>query len=209
VPQAGERPYWADYVLDEFDHTAFEPGAVVLDLGCGRGKQLDELRERGAHAFGLDLRTSDLVACCARGRPVMKAIGERLPLRSDSLDGIVCKVVVPLTDEAALMSEAARVLRPGGDAYFTYHGAGYYLRYLLCPSPSYKFRAYGLRSLVNSWFYAAAGRRLPGWVGDTLYQSRARLNRYYERLGLRLVRETPSPAFLRFPVFIYHHIRKT
>ncbi|MDX1576873.1 MAG: methyltransferase domain-containing protein [Gemmatimonadota bacterium] len=205
----GNGYYWADYVLEDFEHAAFEPGDVVLDLGCGPGHQLDALIERGATAFGLDVLESDLAACRGRGLDVFRAVGEEVPLRTGSLDGIVCKVVVPLTDEAAVLSETARVLRAGGEACFTYHGAGYYLRYLLGRPPHAAFRFYGLRTLVNGWYYALFGRRLPGWLGDTIYQSRARLARHYERYGLELVRESPSPTFLGWPVFLYHHLRKT
>ena len=39
--------------------------------------------------------------------------------------------------------------RPGGRARVTYHGAGYYLRYLE-NGPGLMPRIYGLRSLVNT-----------------------------------------------------------
>jgi len=119
------------------------------------------------------------------------------------MDGVVCKVVMPYTDEARVMGEMGRVLKPGGRAIVCYHGAGYYLRYLL-EGPSWKRRLYGLRTLVNTWAYALTGRRLPGLAGDTLYQSRRRLARYYRAGGIVLVADSPARDYLTYPVFVYH-----
>ena len=99
------------------------------------------------------------------------------------------------------------MLKPGASAHLCYHGVGYYLRYLLCAS-SLKLRFYGLRTLVNTWFYIVTERRVPGFLGDTLFQSRRRLARYYRQSGLSLQKESPSPSFLGCPVFIYHSVRK-
>jgi hypothetical protein len=131
-----------------------------------------------------------------------------MPFRTQSLDGIVCKVVVPYTDEALVLNEVGRLLRTTGTARVCYHGAGYFLRYLLCVTCHWKFRLYALRSLVNTWIYGLFGRRLPGFVGDTLYQSRRRLGNCYRRSHLRLVEEHPSRTFLGFPVFIYRIVEK-
>ena len=98
---------------------------------------------------------------------------------------MICKVVVPYTDERRAIGEWARVLRPGARARVTYHGAGYYARYLI-DGPGLMLRIYGLRSLVNTWWYAATDRRLPGFVGDTLYQSAKRLATYYREFDLVL-----------------------
>ena len=73
---------------------------------------------------------------------------------------------------------------------------------------AFPFRVYGLRTLVNTWAYATTGRRLPGFFGDTLYQSERRLTRYYRQHGLVLRRRTESKSFLGRPVFLYHTLEK-
>ncbi len=115
---------------------------------------------------------------------------------------------MPYTNEAMAIREIGRVLRPGGIARVSYHGLGYSLRYVLTER-DWKRRVYGARVIVNTWIYAMTGRRLPGFWGDTLYQSSARLRRYYERSGLDLVDERPSARFAGAPVFLYHTIRRT
>ena len=121
---------------------------------------------------------------------------------------MVCSVVVPYTDEAIAVAEWARVLAPGGSVRVSYHGLGYALRQLLW-GPGLPFRFYGLRTIVNSWVYALTGRRLPGWIGDTLYQSERRLARYYRQIGFRVVASSTSRMLGRFPVFIYHHLERS
>ncbi len=107
----------------------------------------------------------------AAGYAVSRAKAEALPFRDGTLDGLVCKVVIPYTDEARAIAEVARVLRPGAVAHVSYHGLGYYLRYLFMDK-NWKRRVYAARVLVNTAVYAITGRRLPGFLGDTLYQSR-------------------------------------
>jgi hypothetical protein len=132
---------------------------------------------------------------------------EALPFRTGSLDGLICKVVLPYTDETHALGEFARVLAPHGIAFVCSHGPGYYLGYLLV-APAWKERFYGLRTIVNTWLYAVSGRRLPGFLGDTVYQTRGRLDRAYRRLGLRLVDDTRSPSFMGLPVFIYQRLER-
>jgi SAM-dependent methyltransferase len=198
---------WAGYVLEDYDFSTFAPGARVLDLGFGRGSEMRALALRGCRPIGVEIDPRRFAEVRGSGLRVLRASGTHLPFPSDTLDGVVCKVVVPLTDEARVVAEIGRVLRPGGVARVTYHGAGYYLRYLL-KGPGWKRRLYGLRSLVNGWVYAASGRRLPGFLGDTVYQSRRRLRHYYERNGLE-GKTTLSRRFLGFEVFIYDELTRS
>lgn len=197
----------ANYVIRDFGLTAFPAGARVLDVGCGEGRHLRALRSQGCLPFGVDLVGTELAKLHANGFDVIGAIAERLPFRDGSFDGVVCSVVVPYTDEAIAVAEWARVLTPGGSVRVSYHGFGYALRQLL-RGPGLALRFYGLRTIVNSWIYAMTGRRLPGWIGDTIYQSERRLGRYYERTGFRVVASSTSRMPGRFPVFIYHHLER-
>jgi SAM-dependent methyltransferase len=197
---------WRGYALDEYEF-GFRPGSLVLDVGCGEGRQMDELRRKGCTPFGVDVDPDALARCRERGLAVMLARAERLPIADASLDGIVCKVVLPYVAEDRAVAEFARLLKPGGECHLVAHGAGFFLKYLLLP-PAWKYRIYGLRALVNTWLWAAAGRRLPGFLGDTIYQSRRRLSKYYREHGLTLTHETAAKEFLGSPVFIYHRLSK-
>ena len=94
------------------------PGSVVLDLACGTGDLCIELFRQRMTPVGVDRSAGMLHA--ARGRssrpaPLVRGDGLALPFRSGSLDGVVCGFA--LRNFAALppmLSECARVLRPGG-----------------------------------------------------------------------------------------------
>lgn len=196
-----------DYVSDEFDFGEFPPGALIVDIGCGTGKQLQLLELRGCAPIGIELDRNHVKRCGKERLKVIQGIAEQIALKQASCDGVICKVVIPYTNEAMSLLEIGRILKPGGIGRICYHGAGYYLQYVL-RAVSWKYRIYGVRAFVNTWHYAMTGRRLPSFLGDTLYQSKARLNKYYCRYGLELLREEQSREFLSFPVFIYHSIRK-
>jgi SAM-dependent methyltransferase len=197
---------WAGYVLEDF-RFEFAARSRVLDVGCGEGWQLSELAGRQGWSCGIDSSVEALRICRTRDLAVVRGSAERLPFPPGTFDGVICKVVLPYVRERAAIDEIGRVLRPGGMAYFVSHGAGYYLRYLLQPS-RFLFRLYGARALMNTWIYAATGRVLPGFLGDTLYQSRRRLRKRYRAAGLELERVFPSPSYLGFPVFLYDRVRK-
>jgi SAM-dependent methyltransferase len=198
---------WQGYVSREYRFSGFGRNAVVLDLGCGDGAQLTELREDGERPIGIDPYWPSLAACRMRGSTVVQGRAEEIPLRDGSVGGIVCKGVIPYTDEQRAFHEIRRVLKTGGIGHCAYLGAGYYLRYLTY-GPTLKFRFYGARALINTWIYALTGRRLPGFLGDTVYQSHRRLERHYRASSLAVIDESPSKSFLGFPVFIYQSIRK-
>lgn len=198
------------YLLRDYDFAHFDPEMRVVDIGCGRGKMLQRLAGRGCRAMGVEPDPDRLQACKALGLDVVAAHAERLPLPSASFDGVICKVVIPLTVESLAIAQIARILKPGGTAEICYQGLGFYLRLLLLGSGGWlKQRVYGARSIVNTWLFAATGRVLPGLWGDTIYQSPRRLRRYYARYGLRLIAWTPSRTFLGCPVFLYHKVERT
>jgi len=93
------------------------PGATVVDVGCGAGRAVAELAERGCRAIGVDLDPAMLAAARERlpeldfrsadvtGLPL--GDGEALGYRAD-------KVYHILPNPAAALAEARRVLAPGG-----------------------------------------------------------------------------------------------
>jgi SAM-dependent methyltransferase len=204
---------WAAYALDGRAHADYfrspafvenvPPGAFVVDVGCGSGWVLGEHVARGGRGVGAEVDPACLATARAHGLDVVRAPAEDLPFETGSADAVVFAGVLPFTDEDRAFAEIARVLRPGGRLEAYYLGAGFALRDLLVNRDLRK-RYFGLRSLVNTALMAAARRRLPGRLGDTVYISHARLAELYARHGLALRRYTPSPAFMGQPVFIYH-----
>ncbi len=197
---------WKGYILEDLP-IFFPPGSTVLDVGCGCGVQLTELADAGCTAFGTDIDLDSLQHCRSKGLNVFSAAAENIPLQNGSLDGILCKVVLPYTEEEQVLAEFGRLLKPGGKCYLITHGSGYYLRYLL-KGDSIKVRFYGMRALVNTWIRDLFGRRLPGFLGDTTYQTQKGLLTTTLANGLTIETEYPTKSFAGFPVFLYLTLRK-
>jgi arsenite methyltransferase len=100
-------------------------GEVVLDLGSGGGIDVILSAKRvgpTGTAYGLDM-TDEMLALARRnaaeaGVPnvhFLKGVIEDVPLPAESVDVVISNCVVNLsTDKAAVLTEMARVLRPGG-----------------------------------------------------------------------------------------------
>lgn len=179
----------------------------MLDIGCGSGAQLSSLREAGHPAVGVEVDPEAARECRRNGHTVVLASAERLPFRSNSCPGILCKVVIPYTDERLAVAEIGRVLAPGGVAVLYLHGLGYSLRYLLRPDV-WKRSAYAARTILNTAVYRLVRKRLPGFLGDTVFQSERRIRRFYLSAGLTLESTIPSRRFVGQLVFIGHVVRK-
>lgn len=101
------------------------PGEVVLDLGSGAGADVLISARRvapGGRAFGLDMTDEMLqlarhnaAAAGVDNVEFLKGYLEEVPLPDGSVDVVISNCVINLAaDKAAVLREAARVLRPGG-----------------------------------------------------------------------------------------------
>lgn len=94
-----------------------KPGDTVLDVGCGGGTAVGELRARGVDAVGVDV-SAEVLAVARQLHPDARfeeAGAEELPFADDSVDGYRAeKLYHALPDPAAAAAEAYRILKPGG-----------------------------------------------------------------------------------------------
>ncbi|HET7129937.1 MAG TPA: arsenite methyltransferase [Gaiellaceae bacterium] len=100
-------------------------GEVVLDLGSGGGIDVILSAKRVGPtgvAYGLDM-TDEMLALArlnaaeagATNVHFLKGMIEQVPLPADSVDVVISNCVINLsTDKAAVLTEIARVLKPGG-----------------------------------------------------------------------------------------------
>ena len=102
-----------------------EPGARVLDLGCGRGVLLEFLAQtRSARAFGVDLDFEKITACVRRGLSAYQGdmLGYMRALPDGHFDHVVCsRTLEEVPDPSAVIAEALRVGR-AVTAGFANHG---------------------------------------------------------------------------------------
>jgi arsenite methyltransferase len=100
-------------------------GEVVLDLGSGGGIDVILSAKRvgpSGTAYGLDF-TDEMLALARRNAAdagvanvhFLKGVIEQVPLPSNSIDVVISNCVINLSvDKPAVLTEMARVLKPGG-----------------------------------------------------------------------------------------------
>ena len=100
-------------------------GEVVLDLGSGGGIDVILSAKRVGPtgvAYGLDMTDEMLALAQKNAREAgvanvhfLKGLIEAIPLAADSVDVVISNCVINLSaDKPAVLTEMARVLRPGG-----------------------------------------------------------------------------------------------
>jgi arsenite methyltransferase len=100
-------------------------GETVLDLGSGGGIDVILSAKRvGPTGFAYGLDMTDQMLALARSNAedagiknaiFLKGVIEEVPLPADSVDVVISNCVINLsTDKAAVLTEIARVLKPGG-----------------------------------------------------------------------------------------------
>jgi arsenite methyltransferase len=95
----------------------FEPGARILDVGCGSGATVEYLRKKhGFDPAGVDCDSGLL--CANPG--LFVAMAEHLPFPAGSMDGILmeCSFSV-VEDQEKVLEECYRVLKPSGRLILT------------------------------------------------------------------------------------------
>lgn len=104
------------------------PGERVLDLGCGAGPVLLELRRRGIQAVGLDYSEDMLANARSRLRAeglddgdLMLGDCRHAPWPDASFDVVVCLGVISYVERyEAVLDEIVRLLKPGGTALISF-----------------------------------------------------------------------------------------
>ncbi len=104
-----------------------QPGWKLLEIGCSAGYYSQRLVDRGAQVFGMDLN-AELVAKaarhCTKGR-FCSADAGHLPFATASFDAVVMlEVIEHVGEEAPVVEEILRVLKPGGMLFLSTPHAG-------------------------------------------------------------------------------------
>lgn len=94
---------------------AGRPGALLIDLGCGGGLLAPHIAGFGYTHVGVDMAASALRQARAHGVVPIKGDVLHLPLGDGCADVVVAgEILEHVTDLDTAVTEACRVLRPGG-----------------------------------------------------------------------------------------------
>ncbi|MBN2015511.1 class I SAM-dependent methyltransferase [Candidatus Dojkabacteria bacterium] len=90
-------------------------GKKVLDIGCGVGMFLRQFKGLDAEVYGVDVDEEKIKIAHERFKNVQVAPAENLPFRRDTFDIVwLHEVIEHVEDDEKTISEAFRVLKPGG-----------------------------------------------------------------------------------------------
>lgn len=120
------HPQWGAKYFDVENHRALIgprwqaatgswEGKVVVDLGCGPGNLFRSVEGTPALLIGVDVSEGALAHAATLGYVPMLADAHHTPLVDGCADLVVANATLHHTDDpAAVLSEAARLLKPGG-----------------------------------------------------------------------------------------------
>lgn len=103
-------------LLDQVRDAGLQPGARIVDVGCGTGAFVSALIAQGFDARGLDP-----FAAARRLDPerFATAHADALPFADASLDAACAFDVLEHVDDAAALAELHRTLKPGGGLFLS------------------------------------------------------------------------------------------
>ncbi len=99
---------------------AFDGSEKILEIACGTGRLLKDLRREGRNVHGLEQSKAMLQAGGLANEPyVVEGDAFKAPVASQSFDGIYCfRFTNHYHDLRPLFNEIHRILKPGGHALF-------------------------------------------------------------------------------------------
>jgi SAM-dependent methyltransferase len=108
-------------------------GARFLDVGCGIGTYVRRVSEIASRAYGIDVDSTRVSRGAASLSDLLVGASERLPFRDNVFDVLLLNEVIEhVGDDAAAVSEAVRVVRPGGSVV------------IFAPNRLYPFETHGI-----------------------------------------------------------------
>jgi ubiquinone/menaquinone biosynthesis C-methylase UbiE len=165
---------------------------AVLDFGCGKGRNVLNLRNLGfsGRIIGVDISNSNITFCRSRFASdseifhVTNGLDMRA-VQSESISSLISTIVfqhIPVwSTRNGLLKEAHRVLAPGGGIFLQ---MGY--------GPSLKTRSGGLLTPYSSDARAATGSN--GTL-DVQVQSEEQLEMHLKSIGFQNITSTVVPSF--------------
>jgi ubiquinone/menaquinone biosynthesis C-methylase UbiE len=208
-----QAEHWRDGLIR--DGTTLEPGARLLEVGCGVGAVLAVLGKEypGVRLFGLDIEPHQLEFARTHlersGVEANLAEGDaiKLPFPDESFDHVwMMWFLEHVADPPAVLREARRVLRTAGAI------TAVEVDYSTCkaepssPAIEALFRAMVGGMAASGW--SDAGTRLPGWLTEAGFRDVDPGERAFSWQGADLARqanyaadvmESALPALLRLP----------
>lgn len=100
----------------------------VLDIGCGSGSTIEELRRLGCKVYGIEPNPKAAQACIEKGLDVACGVLDSLDYTDNFFDTVIMmNVVEHLPSPKRTLDKIYRILRPGGHVYIYCPNANSYM----------------------------------------------------------------------------------
>ena len=111
-----DSPYFAAMEAELVNPVTVGTGERLLEIGCGEGGNLFHLRRQPGARFGVDFSPAKAAFAKAAGvADTAAADAARLPFVDGAFDAVLIRDLLHhVSDRAAALAEARRILRPGG-----------------------------------------------------------------------------------------------
>jgi 2-polyprenyl-3-methyl-5-hydroxy-6-metoxy-1,4-benzoquinol methylase len=112
------RRLWHWYCGQYLGEVLDKARGVVLDVGCGTGDLLEELKKKGCDVHGVELNSESVNICKERGLDVRCENFDTLSFPDQMFDTVILwHVIEHLASPQRALEKIRRVLKPGGRLY--------------------------------------------------------------------------------------------
>ena len=158
APTYPPRPHNLLMKIEQQTVLSFLPslsGRMALDAGCGTGRYLHALEQRGARVIGVDLSAAMLGPAKEVSANIVRGDLCALPIARMSIDLVVCGLALgDVRHLGRAVGELTSVLKPGGDLiYSVVHPSG------ADEGWTRTFEANGRMCAVSGYWHSAAEHR--------------------------------------------------
>lgn len=113
------------YILDQILKDRYQPGAKILDAGCGSGRNLKWFYQSDFEIHGTDTDTERLQHCkdlyVLQQNNFIEAAVEQMPYESNSFNHVICNAVLHFATDLShfykMFEELLRILKPQGSLF--------------------------------------------------------------------------------------------
>lgn len=124
---------------------------AVLDLGCGDGYDLSQIKRKGAIIFGIDA-SEEMIKLAQQKNPegvIKVGLFEKIPFQDDLFDVVISKWAFQTSANIdPIYHEIARVMKPNGQLIYL---SGHPIRQFI--EKKYKGKDYFKKEIVESVFF--------------------------------------------------------
>lgn len=150
----------------------------ILDVGCGTGKNMEELSKKG-EVWGVDISQEALLFCKKRNlMNVKQGEAEHLPFQKGTFDVVCVLDVLEHVDDSVSIGEVGRVLNNDG--------------YIIITVPAFGW-------LWSEWDEALHHKRR---------YTKGQLKKLLTDEGFLVLRNTYIHSFLVFPIFVIRKLKQ-